>query len=67
MSLVWFEKFSWTITLLTRICFLLKTMKKTKKVKEVKEIGSEGKKGKGGKGNSTFVLLDLCYGHEVQG
>ena len=48
-------------------CFLLKTMKKTKKVKEVKEIESEERKGKGGKGNSTFVLPDLCFGHEVQG
>ena len=37
MSLVWFEKFSWTITLLTRICFLLKMMK-NKKAKEVEEI-----------------------------
>ena len=56
MSFVWFEKFSWTITLLTRICFLLKMIKtKTKKAKEVY------------KRNSTFVLPDLCYGHEVQG
>ena len=37
MSFVWFEKFSWTITLLTRICFLLKMMK-NKKAKEVEEI-----------------------------
>ena len=66
MSLVWFEKSSWTITFLTRICFLLNLYLITKTyykafhamVKEqwpkkmfLVENDEKDKEGKGGKGN----------------
>ena len=43
MSFVWFEKLGWTITLLTRMCFLIEKLKKAM-FKEHLKLGGKLKK-----------------------
>lgn len=64
MSFVWFEKLGWTITLLTRMCFLIEKLKKAM-FKEHLKLGGKLKRAMF-KEHLTFQPLCACLDHEVQ-
>ena len=64
MSFVWFEKLGWTITLLTRMYFLIEKLKKAM-FKEHLKLGGKLKRAMFKK-HLTFQPLCACLDHEVQ-